>query len=43
MWDVLQQNGEQVAQAYFAIWAIEVGKGVKNDSSVDFEFFVYVR
>ena len=37
----LQQNKEQVAQAYFEIWAIEVGIGVKDDSSVDFEMFVF--
>ena len=29
-----------MAQAYFEIWVIEVGKGVKNNSSVDFEIFV---
>ena len=27
--DALQQNREQVAQAYFEMWAIEVGIGVK--------------
>ena len=38
--DALQQNREQVAHAYFEIWTIEVGIGVKNNSSVDFEIFV---
>ena len=41
--DGLQQNREQVAQAYFQIWAIEVGIGGENDSSVDFEIFVFLR
>ena len=38
--DALQQRREQVAQAYFEIWTIEVSIGVKNNSSVDFEIFV---
>ena len=37
---VLQQNREQVAQAYFEIWTIEVGKEVKNNPSFNFEVFV---
>ena len=41
--DALQQNREQVAQAYFEIWAIEFGMVVKNDSSDDFEIFVFLR
>ena len=40
--DALQQNREQVAQAYFEIWAIKVGIGVKNESSVDFEIFFFL-
>ena len=36
----LQQNSEQVAQAYFEIWTIEVGIGVKNDSPVKLEVLV---
>ena len=36
MCDALQQNREQVVQAYFEIWTIEVGIGVKNNSAVDF-------
>ena len=39
--DALQQTREQVAQAYFEIWTIEVSVGVKNNSSVDFEIFVF--
>ena len=44
--DTLQQNREQVAQAYFEKWIIEVVIGVsKNKSSADFEilgfFFAY--
>ena len=43
----LQQNREQVAQAYFEIGSIEVGIGVKNNSFVDFEilwvFFTYIN
>ena len=32
---------EQVTQAYFEIWTIEFGIGVKkNETSVDFEIFV---
>ena len=39
----LQQNREQVVLAYLEIWALEVGIGVKNDSSVNFEIiFLYV-
>ena len=38
--DALQQNREQVVLAYFEIWTIEVGIGVKSYSSVDFEIFV---
>ena len=34
--DALQYNREQVTQAYFEIWAIKIGIGVKSDSSVDF-------
>ena len=44
--DALQQNREQVVglQAYFEIWAIEVGTGGKTDSSVDCEIlFVYIH
>ena len=45
--DALQQNREQVALAYFEMWVIEVGIGVKNDSSVDFEicflFFYFFK
>ena len=37
--DALQQNREQVAQAYFEIWTTEVGTGMKNNSSVNFEIF----
>ena len=37
--DALQQNREQVAQAYFEIETIGVGIGVKNNSLVDFEIF----
>ena len=37
--DALRQNREQVVQAYFEIWTIEVDKGVKNDSLVDFDIF----
>ena len=43
IYDPLQQNREQVAQAYFEIWTIEVGLGVKNNSSVDFEIFVFLH
>ena len=39
--DALQQNREQVAQAYFEIWTIEVGIEVKNNSSVDSEIYVF--
>ena len=39
--DALQQNREQVTQAYFEIRAIEVGTVVKTDSSVDFDFFFF--
>ena len=38
----LQQNREQVTETYFEIWTIHVGIGVKNNSSVDFEIFVFV-
>ena len=41
--DALQPNGEQVAQAYFEIRTIEVGKRVKNNSSVNFETFTYLN
>ena len=42
--DALQQNRKQVLQVYFEIRTIEVGVGVKNNSSVDFEiFFTYVN
>ena len=41
IFDALQQNREQVAQGYFEIWTIEVGIGVKNNSSVDFEMFAF--
>ena len=41
--DALQQNREQVAQAYFEIWTITVGIGVKNNSSVDFEIFSFLH
>ena len=37
--DALQQNREQVAEAYFEIRTIEVGKVLKNNSSVDFQIF----
>ena len=33
---------DQVTQAYFEIWPIEVGIGVKNISSVDFKIFVFL-
>ena len=39
--DALQQNKEQVTQAYFEIWTIKVGIGLKNNSSVDFQTFVF--
>ena len=39
--DALQQNREQVAQAYLKIWATEVGIAVKNDSSVALEFVLF--
>ena len=39
--DALQQNKEQVAQAYFEIWAFEVSIGMKSDSSVDFEILIF--
>ena len=43
MCDVLQENREQVTQAYFEIWTIEVGIGVKNNSYVDFgSLFFYI-
>ena len=40
----LQQNREQVTQAYFEVWAIEAGIHieVKNNSSVNFEIFLYI-
>ena len=41
--DALQQNREQMAQAYFEIWAIEVGIGVRNNSSIDSEIFVFLH
>ena len=41
--DALQQNKEQVAQAYFEIYTIEFGTGVKNNSSVDFEIFFFLH
>ena len=41
--DTLQQNREQVAQTYFKLWIIKVGMGVKNNSSVDFEIFVFLH
>ena len=41
--DELQQNRDQVSHAYFELWTIEVGIGVKNNSSVDCEnFFTYL-
>ena len=40
---VLQQNRQQVAQVYFEIWTIELGIGVKNKSSVDFEIFAFLH
>ena len=39
--DALQQNREQVKHVYFETWAIEVGIGVKNDSSFEFEDYVF--
>ena len=43
MCDALQQNREQVAHAYFEIWTKEVGIGMKNNLSVDFEIcFLFV-
>ena len=33
---------EQVGQAYFAIWAIEVGIGVENDSLLILRFFLFI-
>ena len=41
--DALQQNREQVTQTYFEIRAIEDGIGVKNNSSVDLEIFVFLH
>ena len=32
---------DQVVQAYFEIWTIEVSTGVKNNLSVDFKIFFY--
>ena len=40
--DAPQQNREQVAQAYFDKWAIEADIGVKNDSPVNFDNYLYV-
>ena len=39
--DALQQTREQVTQAYFEIWTIEVGIVVKNNLYVDFEIFFF--
>ena len=39
--DALQQYREQVVQAYFEIWAIEVGIGAKSKSYVDLEIFFF--
>ena len=41
MCDALQQNREQVMQAYFEIWTIEIGIEVKNNSSTDFEILAF--
>ena len=38
----LQQNKEQVTQAYFEIWTIEVGIGLKNNPYVDFQIFSFI-
>ena len=35
------KTGNTVAQAYIEVWAIKVGIGVKNDSFVDFEIFIF--
>ena len=43
IFDALQQTREQVTQAYFEIWAIEVGIGLKNNSYADFEIFVFLH
>ena len=39
--DAPQQTREQVVQAYFEVWTVEVGIWVKNNLSVDFEIFVF--
>ena len=39
--DALQRNREKITQTYFEVWAIEVGIGLKNDSSV--EIFVFLH
>ena len=41
--DALQKNREQVAQAYLEMWTIEVGIWVKNNSSVDFDIFIFTH
>ena len=41
--DAFQQNREQVAQAYFEIWAIEVGMGVKSDHLSILRFWGFLR
>ena len=40
--DVMHSNktGNKSQKAYFDKWTIEVGIGVKNNSSVDFQIFV---
>ena len=41
--DALQHNRGQVSHwVYFEIWTIEVGTGVKNNSSGDFEIISYM-
>ena len=40
--DALQQNREHDAHAYFEIWTIEFGTGVKNNSPVNFEIFYFI-
>ena len=39
----LQQNREQDAQSCFEMRTIEVGIGMKNNSSVDFEISVFLH
>ena len=41
IFDALQQNGEQVAQAYFELRTIEVGIGLKNNPIYRFEILCF--